>query len=344
MAPPAAAASRKRPPALVGGKARSKKIRPGYAHVAVKQEDPAEPQQHPAPAAAAAAGNTNKDPQKDIRDRFLKVFQNPEYKDGISNSVLKALFGDTDYLALVPVINALIGESRLRMSRTGDGTGELCYALVSTELAQQMSGLDVSAKMVFEAIERAGNMGIWTKDIRIQTNIQQQALNKIFKALESRQLIKPVKSVTAKSKKLYMLYNLTPSKELTGGVWYSDLEFDHEFISELRAFLLQCVRRLNGGKGVTLQEILEKMVQAKVSRVELSTTEVSQLVQTLIFDYMVEEAGETEDGDQLFVAARRVNPMCDFKWWDALEPDFQFRAIRFEDGVELSAHEPHYHT
>ena len=32
----------------------------------------------------------------------------------------------------------------------------------------------------------------------------------IFKQLEQRRLIKPVKSVTAKAKKLYMLYNLTP--------------------------------------------------------------------------------------------------------------------------------------
>ncbi len=30
--------------------------------------------------------------------------------------------------------------------------------------------------------------------------------------------------------------------------------------------------------------------------------------------------------------------------WDALSPDFRFRNIRFEDGVVLSAHEPHHHT
>jgi DNA-directed RNA polymerase III subunit RPC6 len=35
--------------------------------------------------------------------------------------------------------------------------------------------------MVYQVIEKAGNLGIWTKDIRTQTNIQQQALNKIFK-------------------------------------------------------------------------------------------------------------------------------------------------------------------
>lgn len=194
-------------------------------------------------------------------------------------------------------------------------------------------------------IEQAGNMGIWTKDIKKKTDIQNQALNKIFKALESRRLIKPVKSVNAKAKKLYMLFNLTPARELTGGVWYSDLEFDHEFISELRTFLIRCVRRLNNGQGCTLREISEKVVQANVSRVKLSLDEIRQLMRTLVYDYLVEETEKEADGSINYVASRRVTPMCDFKYWsDALAPDFHFRAIQFEDGVTLAAHEPHYHT
>ena len=62
------------------------------------------------------------------------------------------------------------------------------------------------------------------------------------------------------------LYELQPSTELTGGVWYSDLEFDHEFISELRGFLLQCLRRLHNGRGCTTTEILRTMEQANVSK------------------------------------------------------------------------------
>lgn len=56
----------------------------------------------------------------------------------------------------------------------------------------------------YQSIERSGVNGAWTKDIRRETNIQLQALNKIFKALEARRLIKQVKSVNAKAKKLYM--------------------------------------------------------------------------------------------------------------------------------------------
>jgi DNA-directed RNA polymerase III subunit RPC6 len=278
----------------------------------------------------------------ELMDRFVALFAEPAFTAGISNSALKEKFGEGTYIHLVPCINELTQKSRLVMSKLADG--ELFYSMVSDEIASKFTGLDSSARMVYQVIERAGDKGIWTKDVRIQTNIQQQALNKIFKGLESRHLIKPVKSVTAKSKKLYMAFHLTPSKELTGGVWYSDLEFDHEFISELRTFLLHCVRRLNSGRGVTLAEIRDKMVQANVSRVQLSVKEIQQIMQTLVYDYIIELADDNEKAEVVYVAAKRITPMCDFKWWDALSPDFHFRAIQFEDGVALSAHEPHYHS
>jgi DNA-directed RNA polymerase III subunit RPC6 len=324
-----------------------------------------------ASAAAAALNNKNTSAQEqaaDLKRRFIAIFDEPEFAtSGVSNDVLKIRFG-SDYTRLPPIINQLTGESRLVMSQgtttsvtTGTSQVVLFYNLVSDEVASKFAGLDASARMVFQVIERAGNMGIWTKDIKKETNIQNQAMNKILKSLETRRLIKQVKSVTAKNKKLYMLFNLTPSTELTGGVWYSDLEFDHEFISELRTFLMHCVRRLNAGQGCTLPEIYEKMEQAKVSRVPLSLDNVRQLMQTLMYDYLVVQKDNSNspeveiavsDGQAVmnhnttvYVAARRITPMCEFKWWaDTLSPDFQYREIQFEDGVHLAAHEPHYHT
>jgi DNA-directed RNA polymerase III subunit RPC6 len=94
-----------------------------------------------------------------------------------------------------------------------------------------------------------------------------------------------------------------------------------------------------------LREILEKMVQAKISRVELTHVEVSQLIDTLIYDYMVDEIGTSDvDHEPLYVAARRVTPLCEFSWWDVLDSDFAYRTIRFEDGVVLAAQEEHYHS
>lgn len=310
----------------------SKKIRTSAVAAIKKEDEPVAGHEH-------AMEEVDKDL---LRDRFIAMFSEAEFQAGVSNSALKQRFGAALYLKLAPIINKLTAESRLSMSKSA--TGELSYSLVDEDVAEKFTGLDLSARMVYQVIEKAGDMGIWTKDIRLQTSIQQQALNKIFKALESRRLIKPVKSVTAKAKKLYMLAHLTPSKELTGGVWYSDLEFDHEFINELRTFLIACVRHLNGGQGVTLTEIRSKMLAANVSRVQLSLEEVEQLVSTLVYDYRIEEGGENAEGEILYIPAKRVSTMCDFKWWDVLDSDFYFRTVAFEDGVTLPPHEPHYHT
>lgn len=293
------------------------------------------------PPSSASGGKVSK---ASVKERFIALLSEPQYKTGAPNKVIQDKFSKNDEQKyLVDAINELSRESRLHMSKSGMDN-QLFYTLVADEVAQKYQGLDVSDRLVLQVIEKAGNKGIWTKEIRIQTNIHPQPLNKIFKHLEQRRLIKPVKSVTAKAKKLYMLYELSPSKEITGGVWYSGLEFDHEFISELRTFVIQCVKKLNDGKGVTLGEIKGKMKQIEVSKVELSLEEIQQLLQTLVYDHLIEEGSVLANGEVRYVAARRVSTMCEFKWWDALSPDFHFRAIRFEDGVTLGPHELHHHT
>jgi DNA-directed RNA polymerase III subunit RPC6 len=262
-------------------------------------------------------------------------------QNGITNSQLKAAFPGDKYTHLAPIINTLTKEARLIMSKIDS---ELHYKLVNEETASKFAGMDVQARMVYQIIQESGNKGIWTKDIHFRSKIQQQALTKIFKKLEQRKLIKPVKAVKANTKKCYMLYDLQPSKEVTGGPWYTEMEFDHEFISELRNFIMHCLRRKNGGKGVTLKEIADLMKVANVSKVQLNLQEVQQLIQTLAFDYMIEQNGVNQNDEAMFIASKRLTVPCNFKWWDVLCNDFHFRNIRFEDDVELTAHEPHHHT
>ena len=206
----------------------AKKAKPA---VKVKKEPGAAKKAAPKGSSKAAAPSA---PKQAAREKLVALFQKEEYAAGIPNTKLKVEFPEESELGLVvQVINDMLAESRLQMSKTP--TGELFYTMIAEEVAAKYAGLDVSAKLVLQCIEEAGNIGIWTKDIRLQTNIQQQALNKIFKVLEQRHLIKPVNSVTAKSKKLYMLYDLQPSKELTGGVWYvfnqQGVRGDHVWLS-----------------------------------------------------------------------------------------------------------------
>lgn len=70
----------------------------------------------------------------------------------------------------------------------------------------------------FKTIQHAV-IGVWTKDMKFKTNLQQPQITKILKELETRTLVKAIKPVNQPSKKFYMLYDLEPAREITGGAW-----------------------------------------------------------------------------------------------------------------------------
>ena len=113
-------------------------------------------------------------------------------------------------------------------------------------LTSKTKGFEREEKLVYQIVEDSGNKGIWIRDIRIRSNLPNTQISKILKTLESKKLIKSVKSVQASKRRVYMLYDLTPDESLTGGAWYSDQDFESEFVDVLNQkclhFLQQKVR------------------------------------------------------------------------------------------------------
>jgi DNA-directed RNA polymerase III subunit RPC6 len=191
---------------------------------------------------------------------------------GLSDVALKEKFG-ARYESLVPVINELLGENRLELYRNNSAGGAgLVYKLVDEQTASKLQGLTPEQIMVLQEIERSGNVGVWLRDIKSATNIQQQTLTKTLKVLETRNLVKSVKSVTSKTKKLYMLFHLTPAKEITGGPWYTEQEFDFEFVEELSKVVFQYIKSQNSA---SLGQIAKMVRLSGISKVELAEDEVS---------------------------------------------------------------------
>ncbi len=63
-----------------------------------------------------------------------------------------------------------------------------------------------------------------------------------------------------------MVYDMVPAKEITGGPWYSDQEFDHEFVQELGNFIVQVVKNLGMAD---LGAIHEKVRISGISKVTI---------------------------------------------------------------------------
>lgn len=57
---------------------------------------------------------------------------------------------------------------------------------------------DNEEKVVYGIVEEGGNKGIWIRDIRMKSNLNMIQLNKILKNLETKKLIKAVKSVNVR--------------------------------------------------------------------------------------------------------------------------------------------------
>ena len=74
-----------------------------------------------------------------------------------------------------------------KLKYKGEGEGE------------SLKNADKEELVVFEIIKEASNKGIWIKDIRFKSNLNQTQLNKILKSLEGKKMIKPIKSVAVSS-------------------------------------------------------------------------------------------------------------------------------------------------
>lgn len=122
-----------------------------------------------------------------------------------------------------------------RIELLTDGNQKIFYKLVSAEKVEKLRGLTPSEVVIYQHIEKSGNIGIWIKDLRRKSALGALEIPKILKELLKRKLIKCEKSIQATNKKVYMLYEIEPAREVSGGAWYDKTtgEFDTEYMKAL---------------------------------------------------------------------------------------------------------------
>ncbi|KAI8978120.1 RNA polymerase Rpc34 [Pilobolus umbonatus] len=201
------------------------------------------------------------------------------------------------YLAM----NALLKKNALEVITLN---GENMLKAIDLRDAEKASKLTDDARIVYNAIRAAGNTGIWTKDLKKKTNLHTIVLNRTLKALEQKQEIKSIKHVKFPTRKIYMLYNLTPSSEVTGGAWYTDQELDVDFIDSLKAACLRYIasrsfpRIENIPDAVfgadhehyaTVTEVRRFITESRISSVDLSVKDIGSILDVLMYDGLIEK-------------------------------------------------------
>eukprot|EP01100_Stratorugosa_tubuloviscum_P009655 TRINITY_DN4041_c0_g4_i2.p1 TRINITY_DN4041_c0_g4~~TRINITY_DN4041_c0_g4_i2.p1 ORF type:complete len:179 (+),score=80.54 TRINITY_DN4041_c0_g4_i2:68-604(+) len=159
--------------------------------------------------------------------------------NGITQTSLLEQVKDAAPDKVAEAVNTLLRDAKITITNEGN---ELVIREANPEEMAKFRGLSNEEMLVYQLVTAESNMGIWIRDLRIRCNLQQVHLNKVLKSLEQRKLIKTVKSIMSK-RKLYMKFDIEPSRELTGGAWYHDQEFDYEFINVLTEQIYQYIAK-----------------------------------------------------------------------------------------------------
>ncbi|CDJ53751.1 DNA-directed RNA polymerases III, 39 kDa polypeptide, putative [Eimeria brunetti] len=133
---------------------------------------------------------------------------------------------------IVAVFNRL-NEARAGIIRKKGDT--VCCVVRPANVIPALKQLDALDYKVYCAVELAGNTGVWTADIRKSTGLQTHIIQRGVRNLcENLQLIKPVKSIHVKNRKMYILSHMEPAKEIAGGSFYTNGEFNEQLVEQLR--------------------------------------------------------------------------------------------------------------
>ena len=256
-----------------------------------------------------AATGAVKTESEDICERILSLCK--DFPRGLSDKVLQNDMPNIDPKIRAGAINQLLNSGKIDLFKSSE-SGGLLYRIKTQSKAAGIRG-DQEEFIVYKIIEEAGNKGTWIRDIRIKSNLVQIQLNKVIKALLNKKHIKEVKSVNATRKKVYMLYDVEPDPSVTGGAWYTEQDFESEFVEVLNQ---QCYRYLydkleksrecrdgplaarNMSQG-TSKEVLKFISDLGISKIQLKKEDIESILNTLCFDGKVEKSTSTRDGEEI---------------------------------------------
>ncbi|XP_023575983.1 DNA-directed RNA polymerase III subunit RPC6 isoform X4 [Octodon degus] len=192
----------------------------------------------------------------EIENRIIELCH--QFPHGITDQVIQNEMPHIEAQQRAVAINRLLSMGQLDLLRSSTG---LLYRIKDSQNAgsvsfflSKMKGSDNQEKLVYQIIEDAGNKGIWSRDIRYKSNLPLTEINKILKNLESKKLIKAVKSVAAETAR--------ESKQ-------------NPMIQRNSSF-------------ASSHEVWKYICELGISKVELSMEDIETILNTLIYDGKVE--------------------------------------------------------
>ncbi|KAJ9179051.1 hypothetical protein P3X46_010875 [Hevea brasiliensis] len=162
-------------------------------------------------------------------------------------------------------------------------------------------------RVLYNVIRSKQDMGIWTRDMKRETNLPDNVVNKSLKVLQAKNLIKEVVNIQNKGRKHYMAMEFEPSKEITGGAWYVDGNLDTEFIQILKE---QCTKQIYKLKVATLEGVTDSIRRSGVLNVELTKQQIEEIVKALVLDDEIIEVKSNGMGEFASIPVGKICYKC----------------------------------
>lgn len=245
-----------------------------------------------------------------LEDKVLKICQ--QYPQGATNNdIFSNIEGDIKPANRTAVYNKLLSKGRLRIAKRqttapdGSKRDDIIYQFVSAEDAAKFRGLDAADRLVYDVILKSAQNGVTKRDLRFRTNIQNGTeVKQTVDRLLQRNLIKEVKSIQGTNKRVYIVSELDPSTQHTGGPWYNEeQEYDTEFIDAMYAQVLSFMKRHSH---VTVEQVTQYIEDIKISNEKLSQAHIRGLMTTMLFDSAIEECDGPEENGEYYRLVRSI--------------------------------------
>lgn len=173
---------------------------------------------------------------------------------------------------------------------------KLAFRAKDTHEILATSKMNEYERIMYRLIKDAKDTGIWIKDLKTRSGMHHQLATTTIKNLEKQNIIKSVRPVKTPFKRVYLLYEVEPSSELTGGAWYTDNELDVDFIEQLSGMIFKFIQAKSLPKNpdalypadyAKYPNVLDvhKFIEiSKITTFKLSLDDVSALVDRLYYE------------------------------------------------------------
>lgn len=118
-------------------------------------------------------------------------------------------------------------EGRQVTLRRGSAGDTQTYLSLAHDLTESVS-------VVLDAIRASGTTGVDQVQLASKLRLAKTEVLKALHSLMAQKLIQERRSFTNRAKRIYLLYNLEPSAQVTGGTFYCGEELDVAYVDELR--------------------------------------------------------------------------------------------------------------